>query len=75
MAEEQGLKSLKVCNNKKKEIIFPGVDLAGVDHQQQIEKLKKTNMSHMNNNNIEHIYGEEINYDEEIDQEELDGLL
>ena len=33
---------------KKKEIIFPGVDLAGVDHQQQIDILKKNKISNMN---------------------------
>ena len=33
---------------KMKEIIFPGVDLAGVDHQQQIDILKKNKISNMN---------------------------
>ena len=33
---------------KKKEIIFPGVDLAGVYHEQLIKKLNKTKMSYMN---------------------------
>ena len=37
MAGEQGFKSLKFYYNKKKEFIFPGVDLEGVDHQQKIE--------------------------------------
>ena len=42
MAKEQVFKSLKIYNLKKKEIIFPGVNLAGVDHhQQQIEKIEE----------------------------------
>ena len=42
MAEEQGFKLLKIYNRKKKQIIFSGIDLAGVDDQQQIEQIKET---------------------------------
>ena len=35
MAEYQGLKSLRFYNWKNGENIFPGVDLAGMDHQQE----------------------------------------
>ena len=35
-------------NRTKKEIIFPDVDLEGVDHQNKLEKLKKTRMRNMN---------------------------
>ena len=41
MAEDQEFKSLKIYNRKKKEIIPPDVDLAVVDHQQQIEQIKE----------------------------------
>ena len=42
MEEWQGFKSLKYNNNKSREMIFPGVNLAGVDHQQQMEKTEET---------------------------------
>ena len=48
MAGDQGFKSLKFYNNKKKELIFPDVDLEGVDHQKKKNKSKKTRMRNMN---------------------------
>ena len=71
MLEEQGFKSLKFYNKNNKEIVLPDIYLAGVDHQQQIEKSEenKDDQYEYNNNNVEDIY-----YDE-IDQEELDRLL
>ena len=42
MEEWQEFKSLKYYNRKSREIIFPGVNLAGVDHQQQMEKTEET---------------------------------
>ena len=36
-------------NKKKKEIVFPDIDLTGVDHQQKLNKLKKTKMMNMIN--------------------------
>ena len=42
MEEWQGFKSLKYYNRKNREIIFPGVNLAGVDHQQKMEKNEET---------------------------------
>ena len=47
MVEDHGFKSLKIYNKKERNY-FPGVDLAGVDHQQQIEKSKKTKMRNIN---------------------------
>ena len=41
MAEDQVFKSLKNYNRKKKEIIFPDVDLAWVDQQQQINQIEE----------------------------------
>ena len=71
MLEEQGFKSLKFYNKNNKEIVFPDIYSAGVDHQQQIEQSEenKDDQYEYNNNNVEDIY-----YDE-IDQEELDRLL
>ena len=40
MSEDQGFKSLRFYNWKKKEIIFTDVDLAEVYHQQQIEQTE-----------------------------------
>ena len=42
MAEEQGFRSLKLYSLKKKEIISPDVDLAGVEHQQQLEQIEES---------------------------------
>ena len=42
MEEWQGFKSLKYYNRKSREIIFPGVNLARVDHQQQMKKTEET---------------------------------
>ena len=33
MAEDQRINSLNLYNRKNKEVIFPDVNLAGVDHQ------------------------------------------
>ena len=40
MTEEQGFKSLKFSNREKKQVIFPNVDLAEADHQQQIDQIE-----------------------------------
>ena len=77
MTGEQGFKSLNFYNKKKKEFIFPYVDLEGVDHQKQIEEMEENKYEEYeyNNINVNNIYNEEIDYDEEIYQEELYGIL
>ena len=56
---------------KKKEIILPGVYLAGVNHQQKIEEIEENEYEvyEYDNSNTEDIYDENIDYDRDIDKE------
>ena len=71
MAEEQRFKSLNIYDKKKKEIILPGVYLAGVNHRHKIEQIEenKYKVYEYDNNNTEYIYDENIDYDGDIDKE------
>ena len=67
MLEDQGFKSLKVYNQRKKIYDFPGVDLAGADHQkiEQIEESEDQEYEY-NNNNSEGFYDKYIDCNEDI---------
>ena len=51
--------------------------MSGLDHQQQIKQIEKYTDEEYeyNNNNAEDIYDQDIDYNEYIYQEGLDGLL
>ena len=65
------IKAIEIYNWKKKEIIFPDVNLAGVDHQQQTEQIEENEDEEYEygNYNTENIYDEDIDYDEELLEE------
>ena len=75
MADDQGVKSLKFFDRKKKQIAFPDADLAGVPLQRQMDEIEDKNDDDYVYEEDDHEDHEDPEYEEEFEEEDLEELL